>query len=121
MVQTVCMDLYHADIRLPEGFEQPTGRVGLEWTLHANRARHNDRYGEIRKFKTVTLDRMQVVEVGVKDGKVAKILVRGRYNDDFDCCMVLIPHEVAPWTVKTVWLNSVDDTHSTLDRRRYVC
>lgn len=114
------MDLYHSEICLPRGFVAPTHRVELRWTHHADTARTTDRYGEIRRFKTATLGRLTVVEVGVADGRIAKILFRGRYNDTHDVCMVLIPNGSKPWTVKTVWLNDNNDGHKTLDRSRYM-
>lgn len=117
------MDLYHADIRLPNGFTKPTGRVSLLWTRHADNARKNDRYGDIRKFQSATLDRLDVIEVGVERGVVKKILFRGRYTDTLDVCMVLIPDFSiynGPWTVKTVWINERADKHGTLDRSKYV-
>lgn len=112
------MELYHADIRLPEGFVAPTARVVLRWTRHADEARTNDRYGDIPRFKTATLGRLQVVEVGMQSGRVAKILFRGRLDDTRDVCMVLIPGK--SWTVKTVWVNERNDAHTTLDRSKYV-
>lgn len=115
------MDLYHSEIRLPDGFVAPTHRVRLRWTRHADEARVTDRYGDIRRFETATLGRLSVVEVGVEGGRIAKILFRGRYTDTLDVCMVLIPNGTAPWTVKTVWVNERNDAHATLDRRRYVC
>lgn len=112
------MDLYHVEIGLPRGFVKPSGRVPLRWTAHADHARTSDRYGEIRKFQTATLDRLRVIEVGMENGNVAKILFRGRYDDNRDVCMVLIPGRV--WTVKTVWINERNDIHKTLDRTKYV-
>jgi hypothetical protein len=114
------MDLYHADIRLPQGFVSPTARVALRWTKHADHARMTDRYGEMRRFQSATLARLSVVEVGVEAGKVVKILFRGRYDDNLDVCMVLIPNGNQPWTVKTVWFNENKDSHTTLDKSRYV-
>lgn len=115
------MELYHSEIRLPDGFVAPTHRVALRWTRHADQARMTDRYGEIRRFKSATLGRLSVVEVEVREGRISKILFRGRYNPDFDVCMALIPNGDQPWTVKTVWLNARTDSHTTLDRSRYVC
>lgn len=112
------MDLYHAEIRLPHGFVKPTGRVALCWTRHADNARKNDRYGDIKRFQSATLDRLEVIEVGVENGRVAKILFRGRYTDTLDVCMVLIPGK--EYTVKTVWINERNDLHRTLDRSKYV-
>jgi hypothetical protein len=113
------MDLYHSDIRLPDGFVAPTARVALKWTRHADEARLNDRYTVIPKFKTATLKRLKVVEVGVENGRVVKILFRGRLDDRNDVCMVLMPLRDL-WLVKTVWVNVSDDGHKTLDKSRYV-
>lgn len=112
------MDLYHAEIGLPRGFVKPSGRVPLRWTRHADESRRNDRYGDIKRFETATLDRLSVIEVGMESGNVAKILFRGRYTDNLDVCMVLIPGRV--WTVKTVWINERNDLHKTLNRSKYI-
>lgn len=115
------MNLYHADIVLPKGFVSPTARVALKWTHHADQARSNDRYGDIPRFKSATLGRLRVVEVGMEGGKVVKILFRGRLDDTRDVCMVLIPAAAAqPWTVKTVWVNEANDAHKSLDKSKYV-
>lgn len=113
------MDLYHAEIRLPDGFVPPTARVPLRWTNHADRARMDDRYGEIPRFRTASLGSLRVVEVGIENGRIAKILFRGRMSATLDVCMVLIPGTRA-WTVKTVWINESKDSHGTLDRTRYI-
>lgn len=115
------MELYHADIRLPDGFEMPTHRVELKWTRHADRARLDDRYGEIPRFATIPLSQFKVVEVGVDMGRVCKIVVRGHFRLNEDVIFVLIPNRSGPWTVKTVWKNLRTDSHSTLDHSRYVC
>jgi len=112
------MDLYHADIRLPEGFVSPTARVRLRWTEHANRARRDDRYGEIPSFTSLPLANFKVIEIGVENRRVVKMLVRGHYTKNLDICFVLIPGAV--WTVKTVWMNERNDTHRTLDRSKYM-
>lgn len=112
------MDLYHSEIRLPNGFVKPTGRVRLVWSRHADEARHDDRYGSIRRFSTATLDNLEVIEVGVEGGKVVKILFRGRYTETLDVCMVLVPG--TEWRVKTVWINERNDLHRTLDRSKYM-
>jgi len=114
------MDLYHSDIRLPDGFTKPTARVELVWTRHADAARTDDRYGQIPRFANVPLSMFDVIEVGVEAGKVSKMLVRGHYSADIDVCFVLIPCKTDKWIVKTVWQNERTDVHRTLDRSRYV-
>lgn len=117
---TCSMNLFHTDIGLPKNFVKPTGRVRLVWSRHADRARTDDRYGIIRRFSTATLDRLNVIEVGMEGEKVCKILFRGRYTEDLDVCMVLVPMTKGSWLVKTVWVNERNDTHRTLDRSKYV-
>ena len=111
--------LWHSEIRLPNGFVAPTHKVELDWSRsHAREACKDDRYGEIRQFKTLNLARFQVIEVETIDGEVVKVLFRGSYDDRTDVVLALIPGEV--YTVKTAWLNSRYDTHKTLDRSKYV-
>jgi hypothetical protein len=112
------MDLYHAEIGLPKGFALPAERVALSWTRHAEKARKDDRYGEIPAFTSLPLSSFSVVEVGMENGRVAKIVVRGRYTKEKDVIFVLIPGKV--YTVKTVWINLHSDQHKTLDRSKYV-
>lgn len=46
-----------------------------------------------------------------------KILLRLKYSDRHDLCMVLI---VGEGLIITAWLNAVGDTHSSLDTSRYL-
>lgn len=113
------MELYHADIKLPDGFALPARRVNLRWSNHADFARTDDRYGVIPKFESLPLQAFEVIEVGVTGRKVEKVVVRGHFNADLDVVFVLIPG--GTWFVKTVWINRRNDTHKTLDRSKYVC
>lgn len=117
------MELYHADIRLPDGFRLPNRVITLSFTRHAREARQNDRYGYIPPIPVIDLGQFQTVEVGMEDGRVAKVVVRGELDDERDIILILIPHRPKPnvWTVKTVWCNLRTDSHKTLDRSRYVC
>lgn len=112
--------LYHSEIRLPDGFRSPGQRVELSWTRHADSERTKDRYAEIPKFRSLTLKRFKVIEVGMIAGKVSKIVFRGRLDDTNDVVIVLIPNGNRPWTVKTCWINKANDSHKTLDRSKYV-
>lgn len=110
--------LYHASIGLPKWFRKPTQSVALRWTYHATVAAQEDRYGIIPRFKTLTLARFEVIEIGVIGTRVSKILFRGTLNETDDVCIVLIPGRDF-WTVKTVWINKKSDTHKTLDAAKY--
>lgn len=115
------MDLYHADIRLPDGFVTPTARVRLIWTHRADRARFDDRFANvIPKFDNIPLSAFKVIEVGVEADRVVKIVVRGHWTTDLDLVFVLIPSTRTSWLVKTVWINRRNDVHKSLDRSKYV-
>ena len=114
------MDLYHTDIRLPDGFVAPTARVDLIWTRHADRARYDDRYGFIPRFSNIPLKAFKVIEVGMENNQCAKIVVRGHWTDDLDVVFVLIPSHPTCYVVKTVWANCRNDVHKSLDRSKYV-
>lgn len=113
------MDLYHTDIRLPDGFRLPNRMVELEWTRHAEGARHNDRYGTIPRVPVVNLGLCRTIEVGLEGRRVRKVVVRTELDDTNDMILVLVPGP-GKWTVKTVWINQKNDTHRTLDRSKYV-
>lgn len=117
------MKLYHADIRLPDGFRLPNRVITLSHTRHARAARSNDLYGYIPPIPVLDLGQCETIEVGIENGRVAKVVVRTQLDDTRDVVLVLIPHQPKPdvWTVKTVWCNLRSDTHKTLDRTRYVC
>jgi hypothetical protein len=112
--------LYHSEIRLPAGFVAPVQKVELRWTSHAKAECTKDRYAVIPEFKALTLKRFRVIEVGMVNGQVSKIVFRGRLDDTNDVVIVLIPNGSKPWTVKTAWINRRTDSHKTLDHSKYV-
>lgn len=112
--------LYHSDIFLPDWFVAPTGRVQVNYGHHAKREALIDRYGKIALPTFVNLRRFRVIEVGVINGRVSKILFRGQLDATRDLCIVLIPNiDNRPWKCKTVWTNVRSDQHRTLDHSRY--
>lgn len=113
------MDLYHADIRLPDGFHLPNRVVELFWTRHAKGAALDDRYGRIPEIPLINLGQVDVIEVGLEGRRVRKVVVRTNLDDYRDIVLVLVPGP-NKWTIKTVWANLVNDDHKTLDRSRYV-
>lgn len=88
----------------------------LNLSRHAVEAAASDRYGQITLPVAITFGGKDIIEAEVLEGgRVTKIVVRLRYNAEFDCCYAI--GEGGP--LKTVWLNRADDTHSTLNRSRY--
>lgn len=114
------MQLYHAEIKMPDGFVQPRTTVKVNYGPHARRESFLDRYGVMRLPDTINLGCMRVIEVGMVNGRIAKILFRGSYDREKDMCIVLVPNGNKPWFAKTVWFNMKNDLHKTLDRSKYI-
>lgn len=61
---------------------------------------------------------VQVIEVELSDMRMSKMVVRGKYDEKRDIVLVIVPRRGA-FFIKTAWLNSSDDLHSTLDVSKY--
>lgn len=109
------MPLFHKDIGFPPGFRAPDTRINLIYTRHAREACESR---DIRMFRCITLARFDVIEIEVSADRVVKMVVRGRYDDNNDICIVL-RNTAGKWIVPTVWLNKANDLHKTLDRSKY--
>ena len=110
--------LYHSEIFIPEWFVMPTERATLRWGKHARHAAWEERYGRIPTFESIPLSQFSLIELGVQNGKVSKIVVRGHYDERRDVIFVLVPDD-GYYFVKTVWSNLRTDKHKSLDRSRY--
>lgn len=116
--------LYHTELGFPPDLvSQVSARnFRCRFTRHALTACLNDRYGKIvppPQFR-VELDEVIEIEARRQHGywDVRKVVVRLPYNAKFDLLMAFIPdNDLA--IIKTCWLNSVDDKHSTLDESKY--
>lgn len=112
--------LYSPDVFMPEWFKAPTERASLKWSKHATIASTNDRYGVIPCFKSIPLDKFEVVEIAACDNVCTKLVVRGHFNEELDVVFVLVPPQATDtYFVKTVWFNKRKDTHKTLNRSKY--
>lgn len=124
------MPLYHRDIGIPDDVIVPVGQVYLSPSSHAVNEAQNDRYLRAEENSldipnSVHLTEDNVFEVKAVNGTIKKLGCRVPYDDERDLVLILIPDGGAmcdplnPWTVKTVWVNVVDDTHETLDPSAY--
>jgi len=109
------MSLYHFEIGFPKGLITKFGVIEVTYKRHALNAAETDRYGRIDLPRTINTDTAKAIEVEVINRQVVKIVYRTKYNDDFDLILVLSRDA----SVRTVWLNSVNDKHKTLDRNKY--
>lgn len=112
--------LYHTEIVLPEGFQKPVGRVRVSYGKHARKEAFQDRYGRIKLPSFINFRNFRVIEVGMMEDKVSKILFRGALDETRDLCIVLMPTNMeGVWFAKTCWINLRTDTHKSLDTSRY--
>ena len=118
------MALYHRDIYMPEqisNMQKDFTRTYIGITHHAT-MKAQQRGINLDKQRSIfsCIDGKDIVEAEVQDGVLIKIVVRRPYNFDQDICFVLrYDLQTSCLVLVTVWLNSVDDDHSTLDESVY--
>lgn len=113
--------LYHYLSGFPRDFRPPTGTLLLTYTRHAARAARDDRYGDLTRFlpDSIRPQLARLVELRTDDhGAVARLVYRMNVSPTLDLVVALAPHG-RRWNVTTVWANTAEDTHRSLDRRRY--
>ncbi len=108
--------LYHKDIGLPKNIYIQEKFIRLKYTPHALKEASSDRYGEIKLPSSITIKRSEVIEVETINNKLNKLVLRITYNETHDLIIVIL---IKGNKVKTVWLNSKDDIHQTLDESKY--
>lgn len=110
--------LYHKDLENFPTLNVADKNVKPRYTIHAFDSAENDRYGVILLPATINLSKAVIFEIEIgKNDTIEKVCIRMSYNKDYDLCMAIIPDGLV---VKTVWLNSVEDSHRTLDTGKYV-
>lgn len=115
--------LYHKDIFLPP-LPLPKGRVKLTYSEHAKREAQSDHRSDVVRFLPASVDfrLLEIVEAELSvAGELRKLVVRHPMPDTIrDLVLVVSPGRgEATWCVRTVWTNTRDDHHSTLNPRRY--
>lgn len=114
--------LYHTEIYIPEELKiklkYMQGHVlSLTYSKHAILAAQDDRYGSVNLLSSYRFNTADIIELETdsKTGKLVKVLVRFKYDDNRDICMAIM----AGGFVKTLWLNLTTDKHLTLNREKY--
>ncbi len=107
---------YHKDIFIPSALNLDFGILKLQYSSHALRAANSDRYGTVVLPRTLNTDSAKIVEVTAIGRTVLKLVYRVPHCAQYDLVVVVLPDS---GLVKTVWLNSKTDTHTTLDRSKY--
>jgi len=106
--------LYHYLLGFPK-VEMPKGILPLVYGEHAKDEIRSDRYGKINAPQSINFLHAKIVELEVKNGCVEKVVARIHHDARRDLILVVKPDGF----VKTVWLNTKDDKHKTLNRARY--
>lgn len=107
--------LYHKDIFMPK-LNVGNGMVKVNYSIHAIESAYTDRYDTIGLKDAYNFSEADIVEVEVKDQRAIKVVARFDYNDKYDLTIVIVPQTKI---VKTVWLNTKEDNHVTLNAEQY--
>lgn len=108
--------LYHRDVFMPDRVKTaPQMTLQLRMTRHAEDASHTDRYGYLAIPSSITFTGKDIVEAEYTGDRITKIVVRLKYNEMLSAIYVCL----LDGTLKTVWFNTTEDDHKTLDRSRY--
>lgn len=113
--------LFHREVFWPKRLDKilPFGIRKLEYTGHAKRAGHTDRYGFVTLPDSVDLSKAYIFEAEEKEkGKISKFAFRLSTRPEFDTVFVAMP-ENGSLIIKTVWINVKSDNHATLDKSKY--
>lgn len=119
------MSLYHRDIYWEGWFDKSAEKlVKSNFILsqhlieHLNNAddKHKIDVGELYSIINSLrhTKKLEPFEVEVEDNKVVKCVVRTRYDDDKDICIVF-----RYGIIVTAYLNNINDNHITLDYSKY--
>ncbi len=103
------MDLYHSEVYMPTNLPTKLTNVRITASRHATE-QATTKGIELPDVVTGTL-----FELAVDRGKLIKVGIRCRYSDTHDLCVIISSAGV----LITAWLNSVNDTHKTLDTTKY--
>lgn len=107
--------LYHKDIGFPAPIEWPKAGMPLRFGWHAA-VQWQRKTGSLHPPPPSQLPKIfECIEVETKDGSVIKWVVRFIWSLTEDAVLVICPNGF----VKSAWLNDCDDTHATLNTRRY--
>lgn len=110
------MRKYHASIYMPKSALDLAFAALLRYSRHALEAAKDDRYGQIDLPKVFDSRQAELIEAKYQDDRLWRTLWRQPYSDTYDLNLVIEPDTSR---VITVWLNSKDDTHDTLDEGQY--
>lgn len=115
---------YNVDVFMPDEVFNlvERKRYVLIYTNHALHKARRNKHGRLIHLKnSIDLAQCDIIEIDVKNSVCTKILAKKNYNDRFNLILVLKPvKDSSALVVVTVWLNHINDNHSTLNKNRVV-
>ena len=119
------MSLYHRDIYWESWFDKGARKlVKSDFILSKHLIEHLNNQDDKHKIDVGKLysiintlrhtNPLEPFEVEVKDNKVVKCVVRTRYDDNKDICIVF-----RYGIIITAYLDDINDNHETLDYSKY--
>lgn len=109
-------NLYHYKLGIPDYLQVRFGVISLKYGQHSMEKAY-ERAGKTFKVPAkLNTDSAKVIEVEETNRITTKVVYRIPFDNRDDLCIVIIPQTCQ---VKTVWLNSIDDKHYTLNERPY--
>lgn len=113
--------LYHESVYMPKKIRSIPERICTFYavTMHAKESAKNDRLGQINIPSEVYFSGKEIVECEILSNGL-KFVVRLPYNKDNDIMYCILYDSDGCATLKTVWLNNMWDSHTTLDKSKYI-
>lgn len=111
--------MFHKDVFIPDFAQLPMFEGKLTYGHHArNVTLHNDKMDSIPLPPVFVAENATLIEseVNPTTGKVEKQVWRQPLDEHRDLCFAMI----AGGFIKTCWVNDRTDTHSTLQRGKYI-
>lgn len=114
------IQVYHAEVYAPSMLFDVNSILRLKYTKHALAAAAADRYGISNSDLPRILDLgdpdLSIIEVALLPHRQKKYTVRYPLPNNIDLVLVVVDDG---W-VRTLWGNRRNDTHDTLNRKKYV-
>lgn len=107
------MNRYHTETGFPDDIQLPKGRI--DFTKISDHAKKMSKRRDFEIPSSVYLVNEDIVEIKVKDNCLFRVLIRQKYNESTDLCIVFNTE----YKVITAWLIDKNDTHATLDTSVY--
>lgn len=114
--------LYHSQVFMPKRIKGLFPSGGHKLLTYSQHAREQAARKEIPLPPTLTISQYELIELEVQAGQWTKAVLRqqARYGELSSVVLVVMKgDERTRYFVKTLWMNSVDDEHATLDPSPY--